>query len=87
MALISFRIYTGKAGFLMTLVMLYIVALKSVYSTDNRSLYGHVVCCVPVSCKANGVGKELEAWRNSDLLAILYMYLSNCLEIIHTLKR
>ena len=71
----------------MTLVILYIVALKSAYSTDNRSLYGHVVCCVPVSCKANGVGKELEAWRNSDLLAILYMYLSNCLEKIHTLKR
>ena len=71
----------------MTLVILYIVALKSAYSTDNRSLYGHVVCCVPVSCKANGVGKELEAWQNSDLLAILYMYLSNRLEKIYTLKR
>ena len=71
----------------MTLVILYIVALKSAYSTDNRSLYGHVVCCVPVSCKANGVGKELEAWQNSDLLAILYMFLSNCLEKIYTLKR
>ena len=71
----------------MTMVILYIVALKSAYSTDNRSLYDHVVCCVPVSCKTNGVGKELEAWRYSDLLAIFYMYLSNCLEKIHTLKR
>ena len=55
----------------MTRVILYIVALKSAYSTD-RSLYGHVVCCVPVFC---------------SLLAILYMYLSNCLEKMHTLKR
>ena len=30
--------------------IIYIVALKSGYSTANRSLYGHVVCCVPVSC-------------------------------------
>ena len=42
------------------------------YSTANRSLYRHVVCCVPVSCKANGVGNQLGAWRYSDLLAILY---------------
>ena len=29
------------------------------YNTTNRSLYRHVVCCVPVSCKANGVGNQL----------------------------
>ena len=44
------------------------------YSTANsyRSLYRHVVCCVPVSCKANGVRNQFGAWRYSDLLAILY---------------
>ena len=62
-------LYIVRKGIIyIALVILYIVALKSAYSADNRSLYGHVVCWVPVSCKANGVGKELEAWRNSDLL-------------------
>ena len=43
------------------------------YSTTNRSLYRHVVCCVPVSCKANGAGTQLGAWRYSDLLARVYL--------------
>ena len=41
----------------------------------NRSLYGQVVCCVQVSCKANKVGNQLGAWRYSDLLAIVYLNL------------
>ena len=34
-----------------------------------------MVCCVPVSCKANRVGNlnQFGAWRYSDLLAILYI--------------
>ena len=43
------------------------------YSTANRSLFRHVVCCVPVTCKANGVENQLVAWRYSDLLVILYL--------------
>ena len=43
------------------------------YSTSDRSLYCQVICCVPVSCKAYGVGKQLGAWRYSDLLVILYL--------------
>ena len=46
------------------------------YSTANRSLYRHMVCCVPVTCKANRVGNHIGAWRYSDLLAMLYL-LSN----------
>ena len=44
------------------------------YSTTNRSLYRHVVYCVPVSCKTNGAGNQLGAWRYSDLFAGVYAY-------------
>ena len=32
-----------------------------------------MVCNAPVSCKANGVGNQLGAWRYSDLIVVLYM--------------
>ena len=32
-----------------------------------RPLYRHVVCNVPVPCKANGDRKQLGAWLDSDL--------------------
>ena len=38
------------------------------YDTTLNSLYCHVVCNVPESCKANGVGNHLGAWRYSDLI-------------------
>ena len=34
--------------------------------TAIRSLYRHVVCDVPVSCKANGDRNQLWAWLDSD---------------------
>ena len=46
------------------------------YNTANRSLYRNVVCNVPVSCKANGVGNQLGAWRYSDLKVITYKQLT-----------
>ena len=39
------------------------------YYTAIRSLYHHVVCDVPVSCKANGDKNQLWAWLDSDLKA------------------
>ena len=41
------------------------------YTIAIRSLYRHVVCNGPVSCKPNRVG----AWQYSDLLAIVYIFL------------
>ena len=38
--------------------------------TDIQSLYRHVVCIVPVSCKANRDRNQLEAWLDSDLYLI-----------------
>ena len=32
-----------------------------------RSMYPHVVCNVPVSCKANSYRNQLGAWLDSDL--------------------
>ena len=32
------------------------------FNTTFMSLYRHVVCNVPVSCKANGVGNQLGTW-------------------------
>ena len=46
--------------------------MSVIYSTAKRSLHRHLVCGVPVSCKANGVGNQLGAWRYSVLLDILY---------------
>ena len=37
------------------------------YYTANRLLNRHVVCDVPVSCKANGDRNQLWAWLDSDL--------------------
>ena len=36
------------------------------YYTAIRSLYRHVVCDVPVSCKANRGRNKLWAWLDSD---------------------
>ena len=36
------------------------------YYTAIRSLYRHVVCDVPVSCKANGERNQRWAWLDSD---------------------
>ena len=36
------------------------------YYTAIRSLYRHVVCDVPVSCKANRYRNQLWAWLDSD---------------------
>ena len=36
------------------------------YYTAIRSLNCHVVCDVPVSCKANGDRNQLWAWLDSD---------------------
>ena len=43
--------------------------MRTRYSKANRSLYRHVVCCVQVSCRANGVGNQL---GGVAILAILY---------------
>ena len=32
------------------------------YTTAIRSLYRHVVCNGPISCKFNGIGNKLEEW-------------------------
>ena len=45
-----------------------ILSSKFDYITAIRSMYRHVMCNGPVSCKANGVGNQLGAWRYSDLL-------------------
>ena len=60
-----------KCGYLTTMYEKEISICRR-YSTANGSLYCQVVCCVPVSCKANSVGNQFGAWRYSDLLAILY---------------
>ena len=36
------------------------------YHTAVRSLYRHLVCNVPVSCKANGDRNQLWAWLDCD---------------------
>ena len=38
------------------------------YYSNFGSLYRHVVCNVPISCKANGERSQLEAWLDSDLI-------------------
>ena len=43
------------------------------YTTAISSLYRHVVFNGPVSCKANGAGNQVGAWRYSDLLAIVHL--------------
>ena len=43
------------------------------YTTAIRSLFRHMVCNGPVSCKANRVGNQLGLWRYNDLLAIVYI--------------
>ena len=50
-------------------------------NTTIRSLYCHVVCNGPVSCKANRVGNQLGVWQYSDLLAIIYL-LANGIAIL-----
>ena len=39
------------------------------YYTAVRSLFRHVVCNVPVSCKANRDRNQFEAWPDSDPIA------------------
>ena len=41
---------------------------KFLYCSTIRSLYRHVICNVPVSCKSNGDRNHLRAWLDSDLL-------------------
>ena len=36
------------------------------YNTAIQPLYHHVVCDIPVSCKANGDRYQLWAWLDSD---------------------
>ena len=42
--------------------------ITDLYYSTIRSLYRHVVCNVPVSCKVNGDRNQLEAWLDSDLI-------------------
>ena len=37
---------------------------------NTKSLHSHVVCNVPVFCKANGVGKHLGAWRVNYFIVV-----------------
>ena len=54
------------------MVLWFVILLNCIYiySIANRSLYCHVVCCVPVSCsKANRVGNQFRVWRYSETYA------------------
>ena len=42
---------------------------KILYYSTIRSLYCHMVCNVPVSCKANIERNQLGVWLDSDLIA------------------
>ena len=42
------------------------------YNSAIQSQYRHVVCNVPVSCKANGDLNQVEAWLDSDPIAEKY---------------
>ena len=44
------------------------------YSSAIRSLYHHMVCNIPVSCKANGDRNQLEVWLDSELIVEKYMF-------------
>ena len=41
------------------------------YYSTVMSLYPHMVCNVPVSCKANGDRNQLGAWLGSHLIVEL----------------
>ena len=46
------------------------------YYSANRSMYRHMVCNVPVSCKASRTRNQLGAWLYSDRLVVVYS--QNC---------
>ena len=38
------------------------VSFMSIYTSAIRSLYHHVVCNGPISCKFNGIGNKFGEW-------------------------